>query len=184
MSERKVVLIASDEKTRVVLDRGLAERMSQFLASTLAMDDDDDPVPEIPLPDCSAGSLLLVAEFLGGWDLYQIEAIPRKKVETADFSTLIKPVAVEGEAAEETKKFYVQFFGGLIANQDQFFALIRAANYLDIPTLLDSLMAFMATTFYGKRIEDIEKYWGLDPLTEEEELKARSEFSFVYEIAG
>lgn len=68
-------------------------------------------------------------------------------------------------------------------DQPMLFSILLAANYLDIPSLLDTACAHVAGMITGKSPEEIRQTFGIkNDLTPEEEEKLRADNAWAYEL--
>lgn len=65
--------------------------------------------------------------------------------------------------------------------REMVFQIVNAANYMDIPTLLNLSCLKVSVDLMDKSAEDIRKVLNLPKMTEEEERKAREEHSWIFE---
>lgn len=143
--------------TRVEVPRPIAE-MSVLIKEMLA-DDDDDETPEIPLPNVSKDILDKVVEFC----THHVND-PMNEIE--------KPLK-SGQMADVVGEWDANFID---VEQTTLFAIILAANYLDLPSLLDLSCAKVASMIKGKTPEEIRKTFNIvNDFTPEEEAQVREE---------
>jgi S-phase kinase-associated protein 1 len=132
-----VVLVPPDGQ-RVEVPRNVAE-MSVLIKEMLA-DDEDDEAPEIPLPNVQKDILDKVIEFCS----HHVND-PMPEIEKPLKSAVMADVVPEWDA------------NFIDVEQSQLFAIILAANYLDLPSLLDLSCAKVASLIKGKTPEEIRK---------------------------
>ena len=128
------LLPGSDESAKVEITRKAA-CMSELMRSMLADDEDDSEIPEIPLLEVSKEILDKVVEFLNYHKDNPMVTIS-KPIQTND----IKAIVGEWDAN----------FINLDKDQETLFKIILAANYLDIPSLLDLGICKIACMVRGK----------------------------------
>jgi hypothetical protein len=127
--------------------------MSELMKSMLADDDDPNEVPEIPLLEVSYETLTKVVEFLRKHASDPMKEIPRP-IPTNNLTEMV------GEWDANFVKL----------EQEPLFKLILAANYLDIPSLLDLGICQIACMVKGKEPEEVKKMFNIDmDITPEEE---------------
>jgi S-phase kinase-associated protein 1 len=117
----KVYLLpgGDDSAGRVEVTRKAAY-MSELMKSMLADDDDPTEVPEIPLLEVSKEILDMVVQFLN-------------KHKDDPMKEITKPIQTN-----ELKQIVGDWDANFIdLEQEKLFKVILAANYLDIPSLLD-----------------------------------------------
>jgi S-phase kinase-associated protein 1 len=133
-----VILVAPDGQ-RVEVARNVAE-MSVLIKEMLA-DDEDEDVPEIPLPNVQKDILDKVIEFC----THHVND-PMPEIEKPLKSNNMADVVPEWDA------------NFIDVEQSTLFSIILAANYLDLPNLLDLSCAKVASMIKGKTPEEIRKY--------------------------
>ena len=132
-----VVLVPPDGQ-RVEVPRNVAE-MSVLIKEMLA-DDEDDEAPEIPLPNVNKDILDKVIEFC--------------KHHVNDPMPEIEKPLKSNNMADVVPEWDANFID---VEQSTLFAIILAANYLDLPNLLDLSCAKVASMIKGKSPEEIRK---------------------------
>jgi S-phase kinase-associated protein 1 len=132
-----VILVPPDGQ-RVEVPRNVAE-MSVLIKEMLA-DDEDDEAPEIPLPNVNKDILDKVIEFC--------------KHHVNDPMPEIEKPLKSNNMAEVVPEWDANFID---VEQSTLFAIILAANYLDLPNLLDLSCAKVASMIKGKAPEEIRK---------------------------
>jgi S-phase kinase-associated protein 1 len=160
-----VVLIPPDGQ-RVEVARNVAE-MSVLIKEMLA-DDEDDETPEIPLPNVQKDILDKVIEFCG----HHVND-PMPEIDKPLKSANMNDVVGDWDA-----KF-------IDVEQSTLFSIILAANYLDLPSLLDLSCAKVASMIKGKTPEEIRKTFNIvNDFTPEEEAQVREENKWCEEQTG
>lgn len=161
----KVILTAGGEKgARVEISRKAAA-MSRLMQDML-QDDDPSEVSEIPLPDVQEPILNKVVEFLNKHKDDPMREI-QKPIQTND----IKAIVGDWDAA------YIDL------PQEQLFKVILAANYLDIPSLLDLGICKLACMVKGKEPEEVKRMFNIEPdITPEEEKLVRDQNPWIFEV--
>jgi len=136
--ESKFILKSSDDQT-FGLDNIEVLRKSKLIASMLEdYDEDSSDVEEIPIPNVNYNTLVLVMEYLQHEDVMpEIE----------------KPIKSRDLAECGVPAWFVSFINKL--TQQQLFDVILAANYLDIPLLLDLGCAKVASMIKGQTPDEI-----------------------------
>jgi S-phase kinase-associated protein 1 len=136
-STQMVVLVPPDGQ-KVEVARNVAE-MSVLIREMLA-DDEEEDSPEIPLPNVQKDILDKVIEFCK----HHVND-PMPEIEKPLKSNNMSEVVPEWDA------------GFIDVEQPTLFAIILAANYLDLPALLDLSCAKVASMIKGKTPEEIRK---------------------------
>ena len=158
--KRKVYLVPP-EGTKIEVSREVAE-MSVLIKEMLADDDDDDDaeVPEIPLPNVQRDILEKIVEFCN----HHVNN-PMAEIE--------KPLKSNNMAEVLDDAWDAEFID---LDQPTLFNIILAANYLDLPSLLDLSCAKVASMIKGKTPEEIRKTFNIvNDFTPEEEAQVREE---------
>lgn len=136
--KNQMVILVSPEGLKVEVPRNVAE-LSNLVKEMLA-DDDDDEVPEIPLPNVTKETLDKVIEFC--------------KHHVNDPLPEIEKPLTSNNLADIVPEWDANF---IEVEQSTLFNLILAANYLDLPPLLDLACAKVASMIKGKTPEEIRK---------------------------
>ena len=127
----------------------------------LGLDDNDDNLEAVPLPNVASSVLKKVIEWC---EKHKDEPIPTEEEEEKDMK--------EG-ALDQIPKWDEDFFD---VDQALVFELILAANYLDIKGLLNLGCKIVAKMIRGKSPEEIRKHFNLkNDFTPEEEEKIKKE---------
>jgi S-phase kinase-associated protein 1 len=138
-------------------------KMSVLMSDMLA--DDDDAEAEIPLLEVDKATLKKVVQFLE----YHVHD-PMQEIQKPIKSTIMEEIACEWDA-----KF-------MDVPQEELFTIILAANYLDIPSLLDLGIAKMATMVKDKEPEEVKRLFNIEPdITPEEEKLVREQNPWIFE---
>lgn len=120
----------------------------------------------IPLPELSADILKLVIQFM-----IKHRDDPLKKIEKPIKTTSLKEIVGEWDAE----------FVNL--EQEPLFKLILAANYLDMPDLLELGICKLATMVKGKDPEEIKRLFNIEPdITPEEEKMVRDSNPWIFNV--
>ena len=142
---------------------------SKLIADAIEDDeqDEDDEQTVIPLVNVSSETLEQVTLFLKH---YAVE--PMKRIEQG--SSL-------GSSFNEnvSQDFYRKFI--MDKSSDMVFKLANAANYLDIPPLLDLTCLKVSFDLMDKSAEEIRLLLKLPKLTKEEEERARDDHPWMFE---
>lgn len=137
--------------------RQVAE-MSVLVREMLA-DDDSDESPEIPLPNVQKETLAKIVEFCQ----HHVND-PMPEIE--------KPLKSQN-LADSVGEWDAQFID---VDQSMLFSIILAANYMDLPSLLDLSCAKVASMIKGKTPEEIRRTFNIvNDFTPEEEAQVREE---------
>jgi S-phase kinase-associated protein 1 len=164
--EGHVILIpGGDEPVRIRIPRNAA-KMSSLIASML-QDDEEGEESEIPLQEVTKEVLDKVVEFL----LEHMDD-PMRDIAKPIHSNKIEELVGEWDA---------EFID---LEQEFLFRLILAANYMDIPSLLDLSITKVATMIKGKEPDEVKRLFNIDPdLTPEEEKLVRDQNQWIFEVA-
>ncbi|KAJ0404285.1 hypothetical protein ATCC90586_001442 [Pythium insidiosum] len=154
----KVNLVSQDgEKFEVT---AAVASVSQLVKTMTAEEQDDDEVPDVPLPNVKGPVLAKVIEFC-----QHHHDNPMKEIEKPLRTNDIRDAVSEWDADFVEK-----------LDQEMLFELILAANYMDIKSLLDLTCAKVATLIKGKTPEEIRATFGITAeFTPEEEQMIREE---------
>ncbi len=152
----KCKLTSSDGKA-FELDRQAA--IMSVLVKEMIDEEEDDQVPEIPLPNVKSNVLEKVIEFCN-----HHATNPMPEIEKPIKSRIMNEVVSEWDA---------QFCN---VEQELLFELILAANYMDIKSLLDLTCAKVASMIKGKKAEEIRDTFNItNDFSPEEEQRVREE---------
>lgn len=164
----KVYLLpGSDDANKIEVTRKAASQ-SLLIADMLADDDDDSSVPEIPLLEVTLPVLEKVVQFLN-----QHKDNPMK--------TIVKPIQTN-ELSEIVDEWDAQFMQ-LDNDLEMLFKIILAANYLNIPSLLDLGICKIATMVKGKEPDEVKDLFNIEKdITPEEEKLVREQNPWIFEI--
>lgn len=169
MSNGRVCLLpGSDERHKVELSRK-ACMQSVLIADMLAEDEEDDnDVPEIPLLEVSQPVLERVVLFLN-----HHKDNPMKQIQRPIQSTVMEEIVDEWDAK----------FIALESEQEMLFKIILAANYLNIPSLLDLGICKIASMVKGKEPDEVKDLFNIEKdITPEEEKLVREQNPWIFEI--
>ena len=155
MADKEINLLSSDNQ-KIQIGMKVAEK-SGLLKGLLADYSGDS---DIPLPDVKSDILQKVVEYLTYYKDTEPKEIP-KPLPTANLSDVID-------------KWDLEFINKIELNS--VFDLINAANYMDIPSLLDLSCAKIASLMKGKSAEEIRAMFNIECDLSAEELKEYEEF--------
>lgn len=162
---RMVALLTGDEitgQTRILVPYNQA--IQSKLVTAMLADDEDDDVPEIPLLEVSAEVLTKVVEFMA-------------KHENDPMKEIAKPITTNN-LEEIVGKWDADFVN---LEQEPLFKLILAANFLDLPSLLDLGICKVACMVKGKDPEQVRALFNIDPdITPEEEKMVRDQNEWIF----
>eukprot|EP01031_Cornospumella_fuschlensis_P025383 gene25383-30650_t len=149
--ETKVTLVSNDnEKFSVSVE---VAKMSALVRNMLP-DEDDEEESCVPLPNVNSSTLSKVLAFC----LHYL---------AEPMTPLVKPLQ-DSDLRKLVQEYYVSFITSL--DNDAFYHITSAANYLDIRPLLDLCCALIASKIHGKSIDEIRRNFNLtSDRTEEEE---------------
>lgn len=151
-----VYLTASNGDKRKVSLRGV--EMSRLIKEMLE-EDGDDEIPDIPLPNVEDDTLEPVIQFM---EKHANDPMPE-----------IQRPLKSANMADCVGAWDAQF---IEVEQSKLFKIILAANYLDIPSLLDLGCAKVASMIKGKTPEEIRKTFNIvNDFTPEEEEQVKVE---------
>ncbi len=156
METTKLVLVSSDNQ-KIEIDSESAQK--SHLLKGLMTDFNSSQEP-IPIPDIKADILNKVVEYLTYYKGKNPKDIP-KPMPSANLSEIID-------------EWDVKFINGI--ELDSVFDLINAANYMDIPSLLDLSCAKIASLLKGKTAQEIRTMFNIECDLTEEELKEYEEY--------
>ena len=156
METTKLVLVSSDNQ-KIEIDSESAQK--SHLLKGLMTDFNSSQEP-IPIPDIKADILNKVVEYLTYYKGKNPKDIP-KPMPSANLSEIID-------------EWDIKFINGI--ELDSVFDLINAANYMDIPSLLDLSCAKIASLLKGKTAQEIRTMFNIECDLTEEELKEYEEY--------
>ena len=156
METTKLVLVSSDNQ-KIEIDSESAQK--SHLLKGLMTDFNSSQEP-IPIPDIKADILNKVVEYLTYYKGKNPKDIP-KPMPSPNLSEIID-------------EWDVKFINGI--ELDSVFDLINAANYMDIPSLLDLSCAKIASLLKGKTAQEIRTMFNIECDLTEEELKEYEEY--------
>lgn len=165
----KVIVVPNspDKEVKVELSRKAACQ-SKLMDDMLAEDNGEDGIPEIPLPDVTPEIFEMVAEFLR-----KHENDPMKEIVKPISTNVLKDIVGDWDANYMT-----------VLDQDTLFKVILAANYLDIPSLLDLGICALACMVKGKEPDEVKKLFNIEPdITPEEEKLVRDSNPWIFEVS-
>ena len=166
MAEEEMVQLKSSEGEVFEVDPEIAS-MSVLIKN---MVDDSGTDDEIPLPNVTTRILGMILDYCTYHKDNPVKAIS-------------KPLVSENLLECGVSEWDVDFVN--IDNKEVLFALIVAANYLDIAALLDLTCAKVASMIKNKTTEEIRKEFNIvNDFTPEEEKTIREEFHWSDEIHG
>lgn len=162
LSCKKVIFISGEGKRKEISRE--AASLSELVQDMLH--DDDDDVPEVPLPEVNNEVLLRVVSFLEKHKTDPMKEIP-KPIPTTNLEEIV---------GEWDAKF-------MDVDQPMLFQLILAANYMDIPSLLDLGIGKLACMVKGKTPDEIKKMFHItEDITPEEEKIVRDQNQWIFDI--
>ena len=156
MDSTNLVLVSSDNQ-KIEIDSESAQK--SHLLKGLMTDFNSSQEP-IPIQDIKADILNKVVEYLTYYKGKNPKDIP-KPMPSANLSEIID-------------EWDVKFINGI--ELDSVFDLINAANYMDIPSLLDLSCAKIASLLKGKTAQEIRTMFNIECDLTEEELKEYEEY--------
>ncbi len=163
-TERLVHLVSQEgEQFEVPLD---VATMSELVKTMFDPEQPEDEVQEIPLPNVKSVILSKVIEFL---TYYKGE--PMNDIE--------KPLK-SSNMNEVVQEWYADFVN---VEQEILFELILAANFMDIPPLLELSCATVASMIKGKTSEEIRQHFNIvNDFTPAEEAQVHEENKWCEEV--
>ena len=156
MDSANLVLVSSDNQ-KIEIDSESAQK-SHLLKGLLS--DYSNQQEPIHLPDIKFDILKKVVEYLTYYKDKTPKDIP-KPMPSANLSEVID-------------EWDVNFINSI--ELDNVFDLINAANYMDIPSLLDLSCAKIASLMKGKTVQEIKTMFNIECDLTEEELKEYEEY--------
>ena len=132
---------------------------SENVSKILLLDDSDEDVQEVPLPNVTASVLQKVIEFCSHY-----REDPMNEIQKPLKSSIM---------SEVVQQWYADFVN---VEQPMLFELILAANYMDIKPLLDLTCAAVASMIKGKTPQEIRETFNItNDFSPEEEAQVREE---------
>lgn len=142
--------------------------MSVLLRDVLA-DDDDDGDAAVPLPNVKGSTLKKVMEFC---QRHVQDPMP----------TITRPItSTDMRVVLQSSPWDAEFVESVADNHETLFDLILAANYLNIPSLLDLTCAKLAAMIKGKTPREIRKLFRISEPTPEEEEQIKRDHAWVFD---
>ena len=141
MDKTEQIIFVSNQNVSIICDRQAA--MSSKLVEAICEDIVDWTDQTIPLPNVNTTTLYKVVEFMGKQASIPMNAIPKPLLSTN--------LGVQDD--------YVKFVN--LLTQEELFDLIHAANYMDIPPLLDLTCAKVASMIKGKTPNEIRRSFNI-----------------------
>lgn len=156
-------VIVSSDGVKFPVSKQIA-KMSVVIDSMM---DESDYVAdnEFPMPDVDSSTLQKVIEYC---DHYLIDPMPEiaKPIQSDDFAKLVP-------------KWYDEYAS---IDYKVLFKIVEAANYMDIPPLMNLICAKIASMIKDKSIEQIRETFSIEnDLTPEEEAKLKEEYKWCEE---
>ena len=164
ITERLVHLVSQEgEQFEVPLD---VATMSELVKTMFDSDQPEDEVQEMPLPNVKTSILSKVIEFLTHY-----KGEPMTEIE--------KPLK-SSNMNEVVQEWYADFVN---VDQEILFELILAANFMDIPPLLELSCATVASMVKGKTPDEIRDHFEIvNDFTPAEEAQIREENKWCEEV--
>ena len=156
MESTNIVLVSSDNQ-KIEIDTESAQK--SHLLKGLITDFNSQQEP-IQLPDIKYDILKKVVEYL----TYYKDKVPKD---------IPKPMP-SANLSEVIDEWDVNFINNI--ELDNVFDLINAANYMDIPSLLDLSCAKIASLMKGKTAQEIRTMFNIECDLTDEELKEYEEY--------
>jgi len=154
---------AESDRDKIEVSRKAAE-MSHLIKEMLEEDEEDNP--DIPLPNVQKSALKKVVEFCERHTENPMPQISRP-IKNNDMKLIVG----------EWDANYIDI------EQEVLFKVILAANYLDIPDLLDLGCAKIASMIKNKTPDEIKDLFNIDKnSTSEEEEQVRKENPWIFEV--
>lgn len=160
--QETMIKLISFEKTEMFISKSAALQ-SEVLKTML---EEDEEAKEIPLPNVNRNTLIPIIDYLE----YHKDN-PCKPIEKPLKSNKMEDLVCEWDA---------KFINA--QDMDTIFAIILAANYMDIKSLLELTCAAVASKIKGKTPEEIRKEFNIEnDFTPAEETAIREETAWAYE---
>lgn len=150
-----ILTLVSGDGHKVQIDAKAAEK-SKLLSGLIADYDNSD----IPLPEVKQDILNKVIQYL----TYYKDKVPKEIPKPL-------PTATLGDCLDQWDLDFINSF-----QLNDVFDLINAANYMDIPSLLDLACCKIASVMKGKTAEEIRAMFSIECDLSEEEIKEYEEF--------
>ncbi len=143
--------------------------------------DCNPPSTLIPLVNVSSDCLAHVVRFMKHYAVEPLHPIklhphPNPSGTSATNASLIRDGVIDDIITQE---WYRRFIKEM--SKEMIFQIVNAANYMDIPSLLNLSCLKVSVDLMDKSAEDIRKVLNLPKMTEEEERRARDEHSWIFE---
>jgi S-phase kinase-associated protein 1 len=159
------VTLVSTEGDKFEVPKNIAKQ-SKLVESMVDDDDDDDDDHEIPIVNVKNKVLVKVIAFMKHYDKEEMKEI-EKPLTKNNIEELVQP-------------FYADYVN---VDQDALFELIMAANYMNVPPLLDLTCAKVASQIKGKSPEEIRATFNIvNDFTPEEEAQIREENNWTVDV--
>jgi S-phase kinase-associated protein 1 len=163
---RMVHLLPGDKPDEPIVITYKAAIQSELIKSMVS-EDDEDETSSIPLLEVMKEELEKVVVFLN------------KHVDDP-YRLFPRPIT-SNNAAEMVGQWDADFIN---LEQDKLFKLILAANYLDIPSLLDLGIGKVACMVKGKDPDEVKTMFNIQSTpTPEEEKQVRSENEWIFDVS-
>ncbi len=139
------------------------------------------PSTLIPLANVRSDCLAHVVKFMKHHAVEPLHPIklhphPNSSGPSVSNTSLIRDGAIDDIITQE---WYRRFIKEM--SKEMVFQIVNAANYMDIPSLLNLSCLKVSVDLMDKSAEDIRKVLNLPKMTEEEERRARDEHSWIFE---
>jgi S-phase kinase-associated protein 1 len=158
-----LILLSSDQKEYKVSRK--AAKISSLIEEAMLNDNDDD-IPIIPLLEVDSTMLEKIIQFLE-----HHENDPFLEPEKPLKSNILKEVVTEWDA------------NFITVDNETFYAIVKAADYLNIRPLIVLCICFLVTESKGKERDEIMKRWGMDfVITKEEEMQILKDHPWILDI--
>lgn len=137
--------------------------LSTLISTTIDDEDDEDEVREIPLPNVKDSILAKVIEYCTHY----------KEEPMTPIQTPLKSSKIE----ELVQPWYAKF---VQIEQSELFALVTAANFMDVKPLLDLTCLAVSILIKGKQASELRAMFNINnDFTPEEEAQVREENKWV-----
>ena len=160
--------ITSSDSENYVMSKNLYQH-SKYLKNLVISSQEisEEIVSSVPLNNVSSMVLIKIIDFLEKYDNSPFEKI-EKPLKSDDLSYCVG-------------KEYLDFLESM--ELELLFEVIKAANFLEIESLLDLTCAKVATMLKGKSVEEIRNTFGIEnDFTPEEEEEIRKENAWCQDI--
>lgn len=166
------IILESSDGQRFPVDKNAAYK--SCLLKTMLEDLGDDSSQTIPLPNVGGATLQKVIDYCEHHKNDEPISKEEEELEAKQKQNFNFLYDKKIEIADEWDATFIKM------SKDELFAVLMAANYLDIKPLLDLGCKSVASVIKGKSVEEVRDYFGIvNDFTPEEEERIRIETSWA-----